>query len=151
MNIVRGERPPSIWLFGVISLYLAIRHLVIGLGSLEYMEGVFERTAPWFPWNEDWTIVTLSAWFTIELIPVGLVFLFASRFARWFVFFTSFIPMVILFLDYEDATTYPSIFALGLFYAGVPIAIATLLFMPGANRWFETERLKKEDEIAVFD
>ncbi|MEL7446365.1 MAG: hypothetical protein AAGK02_11225 [Pseudomonadota bacterium] len=48
-------------------------------------QSVFADAYPDFAWNRDWTIVALSAEFTIALIPIVWILVFARPFARWMV------------------------------------------------------------------
>lgn len=140
MKTAKGRRPWPIWLFAGIASFLAVRNLIIGLNGLKRSQFEFERMATWFEWDRDWTIVALSAWFTIEMIPILLVVLFASRFARWFISATALVPLAIVLSDLEFASTYPRFISLSVLNAAIPIALAALLFTREANIWFSKER-----------
>ncbi|MEP0189304.1 MAG: hypothetical protein ABJP70_03505 [Erythrobacter sp.] len=148
MKLAKGPRPWSIWAFFCISLLLAVGRYFDGLGTLEFWEEEFARLFPAFIWNRDWTIVTLSAWFTVQLIPILLVFGFASRFARWLILAATLVPMIVLFTDIEYSSTYPRFFELAFIRWAIPILLVALLFLPGANRWFSRPNHEQDDAIS---
>ncbi len=85
MRVKAGPRPLAIRIFAAAFLAAALLRLVRGLGDLALSQMVFAVHAPWLAWNRDWTIVALSAEFTIALIPLAWIYLFAAPFARWLV------------------------------------------------------------------
>lgn len=137
MKLVRGPRPLAIRIFAAAFLAAAVLRLVRGLDNLALAETVFAAHAPWFAWNRDWTIVTLSAEFTIALIPLVWIYLFAAPFARWLVL--GFGALRLAFLD-------PAALAGAVLVAA---AMASLL-TPAANRWF-ARKPAEEDGPAVFE
>ena len=89
MRIAKGQRPPSIYAFAAMFLVAALHAYVTGLQNLDLKQMALAATVP-VPvpaeaWNRDWTIVTLSAIFSIAFIPVAWIVLFASRVAFWLV------------------------------------------------------------------
>lgn len=139
MRLVRGPRPLAIRVFAAAFLAAALLRLVRGLADLPLAETVLAVHVPWFAWDRDWTIVALSAEFTIALIPLVWIYLFAAPFARWLVL--GFGALRLAFLD-PAALTGPVL---------VAIAMANLL-TPQAARWFA--RMPQEDEEdgpAVFE
>lgn len=143
MKIASGPRPLSIHCFAVILLGLAIWNLSVALFDLPAQEELLRSLGVGLEWNRDWTIITSSAWFTIELIPIALVWLFASRFARGFIAGMAALKAVLLL------TNLPVLYALPGILAGQSMALAAvaLLFTPRANDWFA----KKEIDPATFD
>lgn len=137
MKLARGPRPLAIRVFAAAFLAAAVLRLVRGLGDLAMAQAVFAAHAPWMAWNRDWTIVTLSAEFTIALIPLAWIYLFAASFARWLVL--GFGALRLAFLD--PAALVGAVL--------VAVAMASLL-TPGAGRWF-ARRPVGEDRPAVFD
>lgn len=129
------RRPASIKIFAAAFLAAAVLRLVRGLGDLDHAQAVFAAHAAWFDWNRDWTIVTLSAEFTIALIPLAWIYLFAAPFARWLVL--GFGALRLAFLD-------PAALVGAVLIA---VAMASLL-TPGATRWFAR---REEDGHAVFE
>lgn len=135
MKLARGPRPLAIRVFAAAFLAAALLRLVRGLDNLALSQAVFAAHIPWVAWNRDWTIVTLSAEFTIALIPLVWIYLFAAPFARWLVL--GFGALRLAFLD--PAALIGAVL--------VAVAMASLL-TPGAGRWFAR---KEEDGPAVFE
>lgn len=136
MRLARGPRPLAIRVFAAAFLAAAVLRLVRGLDNLALTQAVFAAQMPWVSWNRDWTIVTLSAEFTIALIPLVWIYLFAAPFARWLVL--GFGALRLAFLDPAALTG----------AVLVAVAMASLL-TPAANRWFT--RKEEEDGPAVFE
>lgn len=136
MKRARGPRPLAIRVFAAAFLAAAVLRLVRGLDNLALTQAVFAAHMPWVSWNRDWTIVTLSAEFTIALIPLVWIYLFAAPFARWLVL--GFGALRLAFLDPAALTG----------AVLVAVAMASLL-TPAANRWFM--RKEEEDGPAVFE
>lgn len=136
MRLARGPRPLAIRVFAAAFLAAAVLRLVRGLDNLALTQAVFAAHMPWVSWNRDWTIVTLSAEFTIALIPLVWIYLFAAPFARWLVL--GFGALRLAFLDPAALTG----------AVLVAVAMASLL-TPAANRWFT--RKEEEDGPAVFE
>ncbi len=135
MRLARGPRPLAIRVFAAAFLAAAVLRLVRGLDNLALSEAVFAAHVPWVTWDRDWTIVTLSAEFTIALIPLVWIYLFAAPFARWLVL--GFGALRLAFLD--PAALVGAVL--------VAVAMASLL-TPQAARWFAR---KEEDGPAVFE
>ncbi|MCK0129678.1 hypothetical protein [Erythrobacter sp. F6033] len=143
MRIAKGPRPWSINLFAGILLILALWNLSVALFDLPAQEEFLRSLGLGLDWNRDWTIVTSSAWFTIELIPIALVWVAASRFARVFVGCMAGLKAVLLL------TNLPALYALPGMLAGQSISLAAvaLLFTKGANDWFSA----KEADPEIFE
>lgn len=137
MKFARGPRPLAIRVFAAAFLAAAVLRLVRGLDDLTLSQAVFAAHLPWFAWNRDWTIVTLSAEFTIALIPLAWIYLFAAPFARWLVLGFGALRLALL----DPAALVGAVL--------VAVAMASLL-TPGANRWFARKPAKEEDP-AVFE
>lgn len=137
MKMVRGPRPLAIRVFAAAFLAAAMLRLARGLGNLALSETILAVNAPWFAWDRDWTIVALSAEFTIALIPLVWIYLFAAPFARWLVL--GFGALRLVQLD-PAALVGPLL---------VAIAMASLL-TPQAARWFARQP-EEEDGPAVFE
>lgn len=138
MKLARGPRPLAIRVFAAAFLAAAMLRLVRGLDDLALTQAVYATQAPWFGWDRDWTIVALSAEFTIALIPLVWIYLFAARFARALVL--GFGALRLAFLD-------PAALTGALLVA---IAMASLLTAQ-AGRWFAREPEEQEDGPAVFE
>lgn len=137
MKLVRGPRPLAIRVFAAAFLAAAVLRLVRGLSDLALSETILAVNVPWFAWDRDWTIIALSAEFTIALIPLAWIYLFAAPFARWLVL--GFGALRLAMLD-PAALVGPLL---------VAIAMASLL-TPQAARWFAREP-EEEDGPAVFE
>ncbi|MEM7665304.1 MAG: hypothetical protein AAF250_05565 [Pseudomonadota bacterium] len=131
----RGRRPFSINLFAGILLTLACWNLTVALFDLPAQQEFLASLGLGLEWNRDWTIVTSSAWFTIELIPVALVWIAGSAFARGFITAMAAIKVALIL------TNLPMLYALPGILAGQSISLAAvaLLFTRGANEWFASE------------
>ena len=137
MKLIRGPRPLAIRVFAAAFLAAAVLRLVRGLNDLALSETILAVNIPWFAWDRDWTIITLSAEFTIALIPLTWIYLFAAPFARWLVL--GFGALRLAMLD-PAALVGPLL---------VAVAMASLLTAQ-ANRWFAREP-EEEDGPAVFE
>ncbi len=133
----KGRRPRSIQLFVVSFLGAAIYAFLLGLGDLELQQTAYAAAFAWDGWSRDWTIVTLSALLSVALIPVGLIYIFANRIARWLVTVFTLIelanlPGMIATFQTADEPVRWSYFAQPLL-----LALSLLfLFLPESNRWF---------------
>lgn len=137
MTLIRGPRPLAIRVFAAAFLAAALLRLGKGLKDLPLSETILAVHVPWFAWDRDWTIVALLAEFTIALIPLMWIYLFAARFARWLVL--GFGAVRLAMLD-PAALTGPLL---------VAIAMASLLTAQ-AHRWFARQP-EEEDGPAVFE
>jgi len=135
MKLIRGPRPLAIRVFAAAFLAAALLRLLGGLADLERTAVSFALKAPWFAWDRDWTIIALSAEFTIALIPITWIYLFAAPFARWLVL--GFGMLRLWYLD-PAALAGPVL---------VVIAMGSLL-TPAAAQWFAR---KGESDTAVFE
>lgn len=142
MRLAKGPRPWPIWLFGVILLLYGLFNLVSGLMFLEEQQTILERQFPQIVWNEDWTIVWVSAQFTIVVIPITAVCVFASPFAKWLM-----TAMALVSLPWIASYVQISILSgvvdwVGLVQASVVVVAAGLLFLPASSRYLQrdTER-----------
>ena len=139
------SRPWAINLFAAILLTFAMLNLATALFDLPAQEEALRSLGLGLEWNRDWTIVASSAWFTIELIPIALVWLFASlpqdlcgflegrsRFARLFLLAMAALKAVLML------SNLPMLYALPGLLAGhvITIGAIALLFTHSANRWF---------------
>ena len=143
MRIASGPRPWSIHAFAAILLGIASWNLANALFDLPAQQEFLASLGLGLEWNRDWTIITSSAWFTIELIPVAWVWLFASRFARKFVTVMAAIKLALLIVNLSFLYALPGI----LLGQAIPILAVSLLYIPDAERWFARP---EERDPAIF-
>lgn len=143
MRRAPSPRPLAVHAFAAVLLGLAAWNLAAALWDLPAQEEILRSLGLGFEWNRDWTIVASSAWFTVELIPIAVVWLFASRFARGFITAMAGIKVVLIL------SNLPMLYALPGVLLGQSISLVTvaLLYTREANAWFARER----DDAAVFD
>jgi hypothetical protein len=143
------RRPASITVFGVLFLASALVIYAEHMLDLSGEQRVLERSYPWFTWSRDAVIVWFSAWLSIALIPIAMVWLSAVRFARWLV--TIFAGVKLLGLVALGANEPRNLFILptiALVSLLLQVAAAALLFTPASHRWFKD---KGSDDAAVFN
>jgi hypothetical protein len=138
VKLARGARPLAIRVFAAAFLTAALLRLVRGLDDLPRAESAYAAHLPWFAWDRDWTIVALSAEFTIALIPLVWIYLFAAPFARWLVL--GFGALRLAMLD-------PAALTGALLVA---VAMASLLTAQAA-RWFARAPEPDEDGPVIFE
>ncbi|MEE4337603.1 hypothetical protein [Erythrobacter sp.] len=143
MRTVRGPRPLAVHAFAAVLLGLAAWNLAAALWDLPAQEEILRSLGLGFEWNRDWTIVASSAWFTVELIPILAVWLWASRFARGFITAMAGVKVVLIL------SNLPMLYALPGVLAGQSISLVAvaLLYTRAANDWFA----RKSDDPAVFE
>lgn len=148
MKIRKGPRPLTIHLFAAAFLASAVIAYLGGLWGIEKQMALFEANVPELDWSEDAVIVILSARLSIAFIPVALVWLFASRVARWLVTVLGLgklinVPQAVELVADGEALdpTWTASLVLAL------LAVA-MLFLPASNRWFA---LGEEIDPATFD
>ena len=141
MKLAEGPRPWPIRLFA--AAFVAQALLTFGW-ELAHRGDV----AAWLleygnlPLDDDGAIVAVSVRLTIALIPVALVWLFASRFARWMVVIMALgrlavnLPELIAALSSGGEARPTFLIAQLLALTG-----AALLFTPSASRWFAKPKL----------
>ena len=158
MRLAQGPRPWTIWLFALVSTAFAINGLWQDLSEF----GTATRHLWWAPssrWSEEELIVVACTAFTIKLIPILLVWVFASSFARWFILAMTIlpIPFALLQLPIQLAWMRENGFSgeqarVMLMWSGMWIAITfllvALLFLPASNRWFARPKDEGADASA---
>ena len=139
MRIAKGPRPWSILIFAAITSSLAVFRLWDSLADLSAATRELGWAFPFIAWSRDHTIVAVSAWFTIDMIPVLLVLIFAARFARIFISVMSLVPLALLLTNLDFASTYPRFLLPSILIAVLPIALAMLLWTSSSSRYFARE------------
>ena len=148
MIALARRRPVSITLFAVLFFAGALIAFAEGMLSLADQRIGLQQAYPAFTWTRDAVIVWQSAWLSIALIPIAMVWLSAVRFARWMVTIMA-VPKL-LGLATMAAQGWAVIASVSPLWLAAsllgPVAVA-LLFTPASNRWFAH---RGEDDPAVF-
>lgn len=146
MIALSRRRPKSITAFAILFTAAAVLSLVDGLVRLPETLAAAQKLYAWV--SRDTMIVWHSAWLTIALIPVAMVWLSAIRFARWLVSIGALLRLAGLLTGWKllpglviAQPIWAAAWALSL------IAVA-LLFTPASNRWFAD---KGDVDPAVFE
>ena len=149
MTRLRGQRPPSIQLFAISFLAAAAYAFITGLNNLDLKQVAYNATFAWDGWNRDWTIVTLSAIFSIALIPVSLIYFFASRVARWLVTIFTLIALARIFGMVTAFQAAGGAVSWGYFAQPALLGLALIsLFLPASNRWFSQAKSADPETFA---
>ena len=141
------RRPWSIHTYALIVLAIGLESYIGALHDLLGWEVTFAERIPQFPWNQDWTIVALSARFTITCIPVAMIWVWRIRFARTLVtLFTVLLLIALIRVIAEGSTPLDALSIAKTLALGTACA---LLFTRSASRWLEP---KEEAAVAeVFE
>jgi len=129
MTLAKGPRPWSVRLFALLFMAAATLGLIDHLGHLHELAATLGDYAPDMA-NRDEAIVAASARFTIALIPVALIWLLASRVARWLVSGMALLKLAGFVTTYADGLR-----SLALASMIASLAGAALLFTPSASGW----------------
>jgi hypothetical protein len=148
MKLVRGPRPLAIRVFAAAFFAAAVLRLARGLDDVEMAAIGLAKRAPWFAWDSDWTIIALSAEFTIALIPLAWIYLFAAPFARWLVIGFGALKLWGLRLLSVSMLQSVSIASVSLAEPALVLIAMVSLLTVGANHWFMQ---RKENGSAVFE
>ena len=140
MRILPGPRPLAIRVFAAAFLAAAIIRLGQGLANVEVAAIGLALRAPWFAWTRDSTIIALSAEFTIALIPIAWIYLFAAPFARWLVLGFGVLKLWGMRLGamflLQSGGLAGGLASLGWAEPALVLAAMVSLLTAGANRWF---------------
>jgi hypothetical protein len=146
MIALSRRRPASITAFAIIFTAAAVLSLVDGLVRLPEMLRGAQKLYPWV--SRDALIVWHSAWLTIALIPVAMVWLSAIRFARWMVSIMALVKLGLLVtggkLLLALALSQP-LWAAAMVLSLLAVAF---LFTPASHHWFAR---KGDIDPAVFE
>jgi len=136
VRLAKGPRPWAVRLFALAFLAQALAIFWHDITHLAQTQAALAAGMPGIAMDRDLTIITVSARLTIALIPVALVWLVASRLARWLI--VAFALGKLLMMPYNLGTTVPgdAIAPLWLGSLLLSLAGAALLLTPGAGRWF---------------
>ncbi len=149
MRLAKGPRPWSIHVFAVLFTAQGLLALTRALGSLELSELTLQAQYAAIDWNRDWVIIWHSAWFSIVLIPVVAIWLFASRLARVLVTIMALttLPAIYRFSVLLAGDYLPSWQAqawLGLLQNGAAVMAVALLYLSISSKWLRQERAHYE-------
>jgi|JI7StandDraft_1071085.scaffolds.fasta_scaffold390195_2 hypothetical protein len=134
MIALSRRRPGSITAFALIFAVAAVLSLIDGLERLSEILAAAQKLYPWV--TRDMMIVWHSAWLTIALIPVAMVWLSAIRFARWLVSIAALLKLAGLLTGWKFL---PRLVVEQPIWAaawGLSLVAVALLFTPASNRWF---------------
>lgn len=142
------RRPANITLFALFFLGAALVSFMSGLLNIPGQQRLLQVYVADVPWSRDAAIVWLSAWLSIALIPIGMVWLSAVRFARWMV--TVMAAPKLFFVAIMATKGLKMIAALPFATASALLTMlaVAMLFTPASNRWFAR---KVEDDSVVFE
>ena len=146
MIALSRARPASINIFAITFTAAAVLSLVDGLVRLPETLAAAQKLYAWV--SRDTMIVWHSAWLTIALIPVAMVWFSAIRFARWLVSIGALLRLAGLLTGWQllpklvlEQPIWAMAWALNL-------GAVAFLFTPASNRWF---RDKGGVDTAVFE
>jgi hypothetical protein len=137
MIALSRDRPRDINLFAALFFGAALLAFLGGLLNIPGQQAYLRQLVPAVPWSRDAVIVWQSAWLSIALIPIAMVWLSAVRFARWMVTIMAVPKLAGLAL--VAAKGIAMIAALDPFLAAsalLTLLAVALLFTPASNRWF---------------
>ncbi len=146
MIALSRRRPKSITALGIIFIAAAVLSLIDGLVRLSEILAAAQKLYPWV--TRDMMIVWHSAWLTIALIPVAMVWLSAIRFARWLVSIAALIKLMFLLVGWQVLPRVAMEQPIWLAASGLGLAAVAFLFTPASNRWFKD---KGGVDLAVFE
>lgn len=141
MTFAYGPRPWSIWLFGILLALYALFSLVSGMLFLDEQEAILRLQFPQFEWSRDWAIVWVSAQFTIVLIPLFAICLFASSVARLMVTAMALVSAPWIGSYLWTAYNYGQTDWVALVQALLVVFMAGLLYVPSVSLWLRQERV----------
>jgi hypothetical protein len=144
MKIAEGPRPWTIHAFAIGFVLLALIDLIIALSSIEEELAILQLDIPSIAWNTDLVIVYHSALFSIVLIPVAAIWVFASRIARSIVSVMSLLILIQLSAAIYLTTRDGWIGLYPLLGPSLVLSCVAILFLPTSNRWLRQEDVNPE-------
>jgi hypothetical protein len=146
MIALSRRRPVSVTLFAVFFFGTSLFSCLIGLLNIPSQQLFLIQLIPAVTWSSDAVIVWQSAWLSIALIPIAMVWLAAVRFARWLVTMMALAKLIGLLMDLPVLAVIAG--AQPLWLASLGLIAVALLFTPESNRWF---KYKGGDDPAIFE
>ncbi|KPF63863.1 hypothetical protein [Porphyrobacter sp. AAP60] len=142
------RRPRSITIFAIAFFGASLPQFIGGLFDIPGQQAYLQKLFPPFNWSREWVIVWRSAWLSIALIPIAMVWLSAVRFARWMVTVMALLKLGALLMVLPTMLEYRLIKPLVLASTMLDVFAVALLFTPASNRWFAH---KGDVDPAVFE
>ncbi len=139
------RRPASITIFAVAFLAAAVLSCIDGLVRIP---AVLKSESSFLGLSRDGLIVWHSAWLSIALIPVAMVWLSAVRFARWMVSLMALAKLGGFLMMLPGLSMLMRMQPLWLASLMLGLPAVSMLFTPASNRWFA---LKGGQDPAVFE
>ncbi|MEM9309941.1 MAG: hypothetical protein AAGA34_00720 [Pseudomonadota bacterium] len=98
-------------------------------------------------WDRDRAIIASFTEFTIALIPLAWITLFAARFARWFILFFSGWTMISALFSLWGGLFFGDRIALRMVEPTLIVATLVFVFLPSTSKWMKNA---KEHPSEVF-
>jgi hypothetical protein len=136
MIALSRTRPLSINIFAAAFFAAAVIALLDGLWDIAAMQAVLRDGVPDIAWSRDAVIVTLSARFSIALIPIAMVWLSAVRLARWLVTVMALGKLINLPEGLRAIAAGGALDTAWLVSLTLGLLAVAMLFTPASHRWF---------------
>ena len=140
MRIAKGPRPWSIRLFALAFLLVAFLGLANGLIDWSFELPRWQSRIGWIEWTYESVVVAEFTEFTIALIPIVWIYVFAAARARWIVLVFSLLKLSMLWWAISNAFGGAGLPApAAVLEAILIVAALVLLFLPVSVRWLNGE------------
>lgn len=142
-------RPFSINIFAAAFFSAALVLFLKDMSDIPDRQVLMQKMYPALEWSRDAVIVWLSAWLSIALIPIAMVWLSAVRFARWMVTLFTLAKLGIVLVAAGGPMPL-ALFVQPIWLAALLLNVlaTAMLFTPASNRWFA---FKGGVDTAVFE
>ena len=152
MIALSRRRPASITLFAVLFFGSALLVFLHGLLHIADKQITLSKLVSAVDWTRDAIIVWQSAWLSIALIPIAMVWLSAVRFARWMVtIMVSPKLLGLLVVSAEGLQLLGMVSPLLMASHLLSLLAVALLFTPASNRWFAGTYGQDQEASAIFE
>ncbi len=144
------RRPVSITIFALAFFIHALIECVGGFFNIPSRQAYLQTLFPIVPWSRDAVIVWQSAWLSIALIPIAMIWLSAVRFARWLVTLMA-VPKLLgfVFVILQGWAVIGALNLGGLATSLLALLAVLMLFTPASNRWFAQKG--NQADSAIFE
>lgn len=136
MTLVKGPRPWPIWVFAIYTIANAILMLLDSLANVAEEARKFEGILGGAISAADASIIFASALFSIRLIPLALVWIYASNIARLLILGTTLLLACIKVSVFLRLSQPEELIWAAAGSIGIPMVFTGLLFIPSVNRYF---------------